>query len=126
VHYRNAPLARAALESEVAAIVAASSYDLVIRRGRKVLEAVPKGYSKGTALTLLASHPPFKGRRPVMVGDDVGDESAFLAAERLGGLALRVEGEHFGPTTADFAGVEKVHAWLEALALRLAAEGHKS
>jgi trehalose 6-phosphate phosphatase len=122
VHYRNAPLARQALESGVAAIIAASSYDLVLRRGRKVLEAVPKGYSKGTALTQLLSGPPFQGRRPVMVGDDVGDESALLAAERLGGLALRVAGEHFGPTTADFDGVESVHAWLEALALRLAAE----
>jgi trehalose 6-phosphate phosphatase len=123
VHYRNAPLARTALESEVAAIVAASSYELVLRQGRKVLEAVPYGYSKGTALSLLASRPPFKGRRPVMVGDDIGDESAFLAAERLGGLALRVEGEHFGPTTADFDGIESVHAWLEAFALRLTAEG---
>ena len=49
VHYRNAPLARQALESEMAAIVAASSYELVLREGRKVLEAVPRGYSKGTA-----------------------------------------------------------------------------
>jgi trehalose 6-phosphate phosphatase len=120
VHYRNAPLARQALESEMAAIVAASSYELVLREGRKVLEAVPRGYSKGTALTALASRPPFKGRRPVMVGDDVGDESAFLAAERLGGLALRVAGEHFDSRAADFDGVHSVRAWLKALASRLA------
>ena len=55
VHYRNAPLARQALESEVAAIIAASSYELVLREGRKVLEAVPRGYSKGTALLRLAA-----------------------------------------------------------------------
>src|SRR5262249_31107172 len=115
--------ARSALESEVAAIIAASSYELALRCGRKVLEAVPKGFSKGTALIELASRPPFKGRRPVMVGDDVGDESAFLAAEKLGGLALRVAGEHFDGTIADFDGVRSVHAWLEALALRLAATG---
>lgn len=122
VHYRNAPLARQALESEMAAIVAASSYELVLRQGRKVLEAVPRGYSKGTALTALASRPPFKGRRPVMVGDDVGDESAFLAAERLGGLGLRVAGEHFDSGTADFDGVHSVRAWLKALASRLATQ----
>jgi trehalose 6-phosphate phosphatase len=125
VHYRNAPLARTALESEVAAIIAASSYELVLRCGRKVLEAVPKGFSKGTALMQLAARAPFKGKRPVMVGDDVGDESAFLVAEKLGGLGLRVAGEHFGRTTADFDGVASVHAWLEALALRLAATGQK-
>ena len=59
VHYRNAPLARRALETRLAAIVAASSYDLVLREGRKVLEAVPSGYSKGTALTALIALPPF-------------------------------------------------------------------
>ena len=46
--------------------------------------------------------------------------SAFLAAERLGGLALRVAGEHFDSGTADFDGVHSVRAWLEALARRLA------
>jgi trehalose 6-phosphate phosphatase len=120
VHYRNAPLARQALESEVAAIIAASSYDLVLREGRKVLEAVPRGYSKGTALLRLAAEPPFRGRRPVMIGDDVGDESAFQAAEGLGGVGLRVAGEHFRPEASDFGGVADVRAWLEALAEALA------
>jgi trehalose 6-phosphate phosphatase len=120
VHYRNAPLARQALESEVAAIIAASSYNLVLREGRKVLEAVPRGYSKGTALLRLAAEPPFRGRRPVMIGDDVGDESAFQAAERLGGVGLRVAGEHFSPEASDFGGVADVRAWLEALAEALA------
>ena len=119
VHYRNAPAARKALETELAAIVAASSYELVLRRGRKVLEAVPSGYSKGTALSTLIARAPFKGRRPVMVGDDVGDESAFQVAERLGGLALRVAGEHYDTGTADFEGVQGVRAWLKALANRL-------
>jgi trehalose 6-phosphate phosphatase len=123
VHYRNAPLARRALETELAAIIAASSYDLVLRKGRKVLEAIPNGYSKGTALAALLSRPPFKGRSPVMVGDDVGDEPAFLTAERLGGMALRVAGEHFDKQEADFDGVAGVHAWLKALAGRLALQG---
>jgi trehalose 6-phosphate phosphatase len=122
VHYRNAPLARRALETELAAIIAASSYHLVLRKGRKVLEAVPSGYSKGTALAALLARPPFKGRSPVMVGDDVGDESAFVTAERLGGMGLRVAGEHFEKSEADFEGVAGVHAWLRALAGRLAVE----
>lgn len=123
VHYRNAPRAQRALESEVAAIIAASSYNLVLREGRKVLEAMPQGYSKGTALTAIAASAPFKGRRPIMIGDDVGDESAFAAAERLGGVGLRVAGEHFSAHAADFGGVESVRAWLQALSEALAAKG---
>jgi trehalose 6-phosphate phosphatase len=123
VHYRNAPLAQRALESEVAALVASSSYDLVLRKGRKVLEAVPRGYSKGTALAAIAASAPFKGRRPIMIGDDVGDEPAFAAAERLGGLGLRVAGEHFSLDEADFSGVESVHAWLGLLSDTLATSG---
>jgi trehalose 6-phosphate phosphatase len=87
-----------------------------------VIEAVPSGYSKGTALSTLISLPPFKGRRPVMVGDDVGDESAFHKAEQLGGLALRVAGEHYDKGMADFDGVASVRAWLKALAGRLGAD----
>jgi trehalose 6-phosphate phosphatase len=123
VHYRNAPLAQRALESDVAAILASSSYDLVLRKGRKVLEAVPRGFSKGTALAALAAAASFKGRRPIMIGDDVGDESALEAAERLGGIGLRVAGEHFSAEEADFGGVESVLAWLRVLSDQLAARG---
>jgi trehalose 6-phosphate phosphatase len=120
VHYRQAPLIQAVLEREMAAIVENSP--LVMRRGRKVLEAVPACFDKGTALAALAASPPFKGRSPIMVGDDKGDEPAFLAAEQLGGVGLRVAGEHFSSQDADFADVGAVRAWLEALAARLASE----
>jgi trehalose 6-phosphate phosphatase len=55
-----------------------------------------------------------------MIGDDVGDESAFAAAERLGGVGLRVAGEHFSAEASDFDGVAGVRGWLEALADKLA------
>jgi trehalose 6-phosphate phosphatase len=122
VHYRNAPLARRTLESQLASVLAASSYDLVLRQGRMVIEVLPRGFSKGTALVQLAAKPPFAGRRPIMIGDDAGDEAALSAADRLGGLALRVAGEHFGKDVADFDSVDDVHAWLEAFANRLRLE----
>jgi hypothetical protein len=82
VHYRNAPLARQALESEMAAIVAASSYELVLREGRKVLEAVPRGLGArpNGARRARSGAPP--GRSATMSGT-----SQRSAAERLGGLA---------------------------------------
>ena len=46
--------------------------------------------------------------------------SAFLAAEQLDGIGLRVAGEHFRAEASDFGGVADVRAWLEALADKLA------
>jgi trehalose 6-phosphate phosphatase len=120
VHYRNAPLAQRAIESEVARIIGLCSYDLVLRRGRKVLEAVPRGFSKGHALIDLMGRPPFQGRRPLMIGDDVGDETALRAAEAANGMGFKVAGEHFAADEADFGGVKEVRTWLALLVERLA------
>jgi trehalose 6-phosphate phosphatase len=47
-----------------------------------------------------------------MIGDDLPDETALVAAERLGGRGLRVAGEHFNQG-ADFNGPVEVREWLE-------------
>jgi trehalose 6-phosphate phosphatase len=114
VHYRNAPQARPALELQLRQVV--KDWDaFALRRGRKVLEVVPKAHSKGTGLTWLMQLPAFKGRRPVMIGDDHGDEPAMEAAESLGGIGLKVAGEHFSCDGADFASPAGVRDWLAGL-----------
>lgn len=118
VHYRNAPEARRALEIELERIVGRWE-DFVLCPGRKVLEILPKGYSKGTALEWLMRLPPFHGRRPIMIGDDHGDEAALVAAQRFGGIGLTVAGEHFGNACTDFEGPASVRAWLATLARKL-------
>jgi trehalose 6-phosphate phosphatase len=119
VHYRKAPLVRPALVAELKRIVANAAEPLTLRNGRMVIEVVPKGFSKGTALAWLCRLDDFKGRRPIMIGDDVGDESALQMAERLGGMGLSVAGEHFSRRVAHFDDVESVRAWLGKLARRL-------
>ena len=52
--------------------------------------------------------PPFRGRLPVFIGDDVTDEDGIAAAAAMGGVGLRVQ-DAFG----DAAGVR---AWLQAIA----------
>jgi trehalose 6-phosphate phosphatase len=115
IHYRKAPCALASLEQELAHILLAHE-DYFVRPGRRVLEVVPKGYSKGTALAWLMRLPPFRGRRPIMIGDDVGDQPALEAADRRGGFGLKVAGELFREPEADFASVAEVRTWLAALA----------
>lgn len=114
VHYRNAPETRPALDQELKRIVACWE-SFALRDGRKVLDVVPRAHSKGTGLAWLMQLPAFKGRRPIMLGDDQGDEPALEAAESLGGIGLKVAGEHFSREGADFAGPASVRSWLTSL-----------
>ena len=115
VHYRHNPDARPLLLKELARVLLKFT-DFTLYPGRRVLEIIPKGYSKGTALSWLLRLAPFKGRRPIMVGDDAGDQPGFSAAEKHGGFGLKVAGEHFSLEEADFPNTAHVRAWLAKLA----------
>lgn len=119
MHYRFVPHVEAPLEAAIGKILVDYASTVVMSRGRKIFEIIPIGNSKGTALATFAALPSFKGRKPVMIGDDIGDEAAFAAAVRLGGGALRVAGEHFGRDAANLDGPAAVHSLLMRVAERL-------
>ncbi len=118
VHWRNAPEAEDRVGEALARIVEGGPDHLEISRGRRVFEVCPKHISKGAAIEILSDLPAFRGRRPIMIGDDISDESAFEAAERLGGVAFRVCGETFSPKVADFETPRQVREWLSVLLTR--------
>lgn len=120
IHWRAAPDQAASLETELERLLEDGRDHLEMRPGRRLFEIVPRHVSKGVALEILGGLESFAGRRPVMIGDDHGDESAFLAAERAGGVGFRVAGETFPAEVADFASPAEVRAWLAALAERAA------
>lgn len=72
---------------------------------REAVEIGPRGVSKGRAVERLMAHQPFRGRRPIFVGDDFTDEAGMEAAREFGGQGLRVA-EVFGGEPA------AVRAWL--------------
>lgn len=121
VHYRNAEHLRWKIEELLRKALAHSQGNLILCHGRKVIEVVPRQISKGAALASLMELPVFRGRIPIMIGDDRSDESAFDTAARLGGVCRRVAGEHFGPHTAEFANPAHVRAWLGSLCERVEA-----
>ena len=114
MHYRAEPGVARELGEELNLAIAPFT-DYSIQHGKMVYEAKPSAANKGACLTEAMSGAPFKGRRPVMIGDDTTDEDAFSAAQSLGGLAVKV-GE--GPTVAHYrlTSVADVHALLREFA----------
>jgi trehalose 6-phosphate synthase len=88
-------------------------------RGKMVAELAPSGHDKGAAIAAFLAEPPFAGRRPVFVGDDVTDEDGFATVERLDGVTVLV-GERPSAARWRLSSVEAVHAWLAEAAERLA------
>lgn len=111
LHYRRRPDAEAAChEAMTRALDAIAGFEM--QAGKRVIEARPEGVEKGRALTGLMARAPFSGRRPVMVGDDLTDESAMRAAMALGGAGVKVGP---GPSVADWRldSPDDVFEWLE-------------
>ena len=111
LHFRQAPDAAEAVEGLMQEL--ATRHELAIQRGAMVVELRPHGADKGDAVRAFMGDSPFRGARPVFVGDDLTDEHAFAAAADLGGAGVLV-----GParvTAAQFGlpSVAAVTAWLE-------------
>lgn len=113
LHYRLAP----ALEDEANALmerlVAEAGAGLIIQKGKCVVEAKPAGFDKGTAIEEYLAEAPFKGRRPVFIGDDLNDEHGFAVLNRMDGISVKV-GD--GDTCARYRlpDVASVRTWLAA------------
>jgi trehalose 6-phosphate phosphatase len=89
LHYRQRPeLEELCLATMQRAVQ--ESRGLTLLRGKMVAEAKPGGASKGRAIEEFLAEPPFAGRTPVFIGDDVTDEVGFSTVQRLGGLGIKV------------------------------------
>jgi trehalose 6-phosphate phosphatase len=107
LHYRAAPEAARPLEAVLKVLLAeAPAFHLLA--AKMAWEIRPAGTSKATAVRALMARPPFEGRRPVFIGDDVTDEDGMRAAAAMGGFGLRVPD--------DFAAPADVRAWIATLA----------
>jgi trehalose 6-phosphate phosphatase len=123
VHYRNAPTVRTVIEAVINGMPLRES-GLDVMRGRKVFELIPAGTSKLAAILALRELHPFVGRRPIVIGDDVTDEASIDAANAFGGSGLRVAGDHFPQSQADFKSPAEVRAWLQSLVSDTINPGH--
>ncbi len=117
LHYRLAPTAEQASMDLARSL--ADDNGLVLQPGQCVIEIKTPGADKGVALTEIMARAPFAGATPVMLGDDLTDEFAFRAAQKLGGAGIFVgPSEHLTrPTDAQYAlsGPQAVLDWLNSL-----------
>src|SRR6201998_1197909 len=91
LHYRLAPHAEKAIYEAVSLIRAdLPNAPIEVLPGKCVCEIKHSGFTKATGVRDLMTHAPFRGRRPLFIGDDVTDETVFAIMPDFGGLAFSV------------------------------------
>jgi trehalose 6-phosphate phosphatase len=118
LHYRQAPQQEERLRSHIAAGRAAHPDEAIeVLPGKAMLEVKRPDVSKGDGVLELMRCPPFAGRMPVFVGDDVTDESVFAVLGELGGMGFSV-GRHFAGLAGIFESPLDVRHALQRLAAK--------
>jgi trehalose 6-phosphate phosphatase len=91
LHYRLAPHAEKAIYAAVSLIRAdLPNAPIEVLPGKCVCEIKHAGFTKATGVRELMTREPFKGRRPLFIGDDVTDETVFGIMPDYDGLAFSV------------------------------------
>lgn len=113
LHYRQAPHLAAYAHRLMARLMHEAGGELELQKGKRVIEIKPAGIDKGTAVAEYLVEPPFRGRLPVFIGDDLNDEHGFAEVNRMGGISIKVGP---GRSCAGYRlpGVAAVRHWLHA------------
>jgi trehalose 6-phosphate phosphatase len=90
LHYRAVPGLEAALRREVREVAARLGGEYHVLEGNRVFEVKPVAATKADAIRAFLAEPPFAGRRPMFIGDDITDLDGFAAVERAGGMSVAV------------------------------------
>ena len=116
LHYRLAPeqgdALRAAIQ-DICATVPRGSVEIL--PGKLVFEIKTAGINKAGAVRELMKYPPFKGRKPIFIGDDTTDEPVFPILSQFGSLGFSV-GRVVADVNGHFEKPESVRAWLSRIA----------
>jgi trehalose 6-phosphate phosphatase len=115
LHYRLAPHAEKAIYEAVSLIRAdLPNAPIEVLPGKSVCEIKHSGFTKATGVRELMTHQPFRGRRPVFIGDDVTDETVFAIMPEFGGQAFSV-GRRAHGVAGHFDEPRDVREWLSHL-----------
>jgi trehalose 6-phosphate phosphatase len=90
IHWRLAPQLADFARERAEAMAEALGPDYRIQFGKAVAEILPAASGKGRVIEHFLGAAPFRGRRPIFVGDDLTDENGFRTVNARGGLSVRV------------------------------------
>jgi trehalose 6-phosphate phosphatase len=111
LHWRTMPEAAADLQGfAMQALTRLPGYHL--QPGDHVVELRPAHSDKGEAIAAFLGEPPFLGRRPVFVGDDLTDEHGFEIVNAQGGVSVLVGDRGGSAAEHRLPDIEAVYAWL--------------
>ena len=116
VHFRQAPDLGATVDETVSDAQARLGPSFETLKGHMVRELRPAGIDKGHAVHMLMANPPFAGRIPVFIGDDVTDEDGFDAVNVRDGISVCVGNRRPTRARTMLADVTSVRDWLTKLA----------
>lgn len=115
LHYRLAPHAAQAIYAEVARLRAElPNAPIEVLPGKSVCEIKHSGFTKATGVRELLAAKPFRGRRPLFIGDDVTDETVFAIMPEFNGLSFSV-GRRAAGVAGHFEAPADVRAFLARL-----------
>jgi trehalose 6-phosphate phosphatase len=117
LHYRLAPECAGAAQAVLREAAAQLGDEFEVLQGKMVVELKPSGRDKGMAIEEFMREPPFAGRTPVFIGDDLTDEFGFGVVNRLGGHAVKV-GPGASAARHRVADASAVRDWLAQWAAR--------
>lgn len=98
IHHRKKPALGPEINRAISPVLTQSKTH-IIQMGNCVVEVKPATANKGLALRKQMERDPFRGRMPIMIGDDTTDEDGFIAAKKLSGLGIKIGS---GPTQAQY------------------------
>jgi trehalose 6-phosphate phosphatase len=114
VHFRLAPQYEEVVDRAVSDIARSLGGNYHVQAGNMMFEIKPRGFTKATAIKAFMNEPPFNGRQPVFVGDDLTDQDGFAFVESAGGISIgvadRVQAQYY------LQDVAAVRAWLRGIA----------
>jgi trehalose 6-phosphate phosphatase len=90
LHWRLAPDQAEFSRGTALSLAQALGDEYRIQFGKAVAEILPSASGKGRVIDAFLKETPYRGRRPVFVGDDLTDEHGFETVNAHGGISIRI------------------------------------